>query len=97
MANQRTWSILKSENYEVLVPTRDSDGHLTSATVKWADGMLGVLTVLVFNDEFEAVDSYKVTHIDTDSTPTVTKTLTQPTLTRDSEGTVTNKPELTIT
>ena len=73
--------------------TRDSNGAATAATATWPDGATGAYTALVVSSSFAgAVDSYSVTHV----VGGVTTTYTQPTLTRDSTGAVTNRPAMTV-
>lgn len=74
--------------------TRNSNGAATSANVEWPDGMTGVYTALVLSGTFPgAVDSFSVTRV---VGPTTT-TYTQPTVTRDASGAVTNAPEIVVT
>lgn len=65
---------------------RNSDGVVTSAPVIWPDGTSGVYTTTAI-DLTGAVNGYTITY----GSP-VTKTFTQPTITRDSSGAVTNVP-----
>lgn len=70
--------------------TRDSNGAATSAPVAWPDGSPGTYTALVLSSAFPgAVDSYSITY----GSP-VTKTYTQPTVTRDASGAVTQLPAI---
>lgn len=73
--------------------TRDSNGAATSAGVTWPDGTTGTYTADTVSTAFPgAVDAYHVTY----GSP-VTKTYTQPAVTRDpSTGAVTNRPALTV-
>lgn len=62
--------------------TRDSNGAPTAAAVIWPDGSPGNYTADALSSAFPgAVDSYHITY----GSP-VTKTYTQPTVTRDSSG-----------
>jgi hypothetical protein len=72
--------------------TRNSDGAATSAPVVWPDGTAGTYTATVMSTAFPgSVDAYTITYAgDT------TKTYTQPTVTRDSNGAVTNRPAITV-
>lgn len=73
--------------------TRDSNGAVTAAAVEWPDETPGAFTALVLSSEFPgAVDSYRVTY----GNP-VTKTYTQPTMTRDATGAVVVLPEIVVT
>nr|WP_278101175.1 hypothetical protein [Microbacterium proteolyticum] len=72
--------------------TRDSNQAVTSAAVVWPDGTPGTFTALVLSTAFPgAVDSYKITY----GSP-VTKTFTQPTVTRNTAGAVTNVPQIVV-
>lgn len=73
--------------------TRNSNGAVTSASVVWPDGTVGTYTADVLSTAFPgAVDSYHITY----GSP-VTKTYTQPTVTRDAaSGVVTARPAMTV-
>lgn len=77
--------------YSISSATIDSDGVITTATVTWPDGSAGTFTRTTKNTTFLTIDAYTVTHTDSG------KTVTQPTMTRDSNGNVTAQPALTIT
>lgn len=73
--------------------TRNSDGAATSAPVIWPDGAVGTYTATVLSSAYPgAVDAYTITY----GSP-VTRTYTQPTVTRDASGAVTNRPALVVT
>jgi hypothetical protein len=73
--------------------TRDSNGAATSAPVVWPDGTPGTYTADTLSTEFlGAVDAYHVTY----GSP-VTKTYTQPAVTRNVDGVVTNLPAIVVT
>lgn len=72
--------------------TRDTNGVITSATVTWPDGTTGTYTTLAVNGTVPAVDEYSVTY----GSP-ATNTYTQPTVTRDSTGAVTDLPAIVVT
>lgn len=73
--------------------TRDANGAATSAPVVWPDGSPGTYTADAVSTAFPgAVDAWHITY----GSP-VTKTVTQPAVTRDStNGTVTNRPAMTV-
>lgn len=73
--------------------TRDTNGAATSASVVWPDGKPGTYTATVLSTAFPgAVDAYAITY----GSP-VTKTYTQPTITRDATtGAATNVPAITV-
>jgi hypothetical protein len=71
--------------------TRDAAGAATSATVEWPDGVSGTYSGTASADFPGAVDSYTVTR-----TGTPVLTFTQPAVTRDAAGYVTNRPPITV-
>lgn len=79
-------------NYQIITMAYDPT-YLTptTGTILWPDDTVGVFTALVINTTFGAVDSYSITH------PASGQTVTQPTVTRDSNGNVTSAPPLVIT
>lgn len=73
--------------------TRDANEAATSAPVVWPDGTPGTYTADTVSVAFPgAVDAYHVTY----GAP-VTKTFTQPAVTRDASGAVTNLPAIVVT
>lgn len=77
-------------DYEATSITRDSDGVVTTATVKWPDGSAGTLTTVTKNDTWLCVDAYTISHTDS------SKTVTQSAVTRNTNGEITTKPALTV-
>ena len=71
--------------------TRDSDGAPTSAVVKWPDGVDGTYSGTASATFPGAVSSYTITRY---TTPIVT--FTQPAVTRNAAGEVTNRPPIVI-
>lgn len=72
--------------------TRNSDGAATSAPVVWPDGTAGTYTATTLSTAFPgAVDAYTVTY----GLP-VTKTYTQPAVTRDANGAATAVPAIVV-
>lgn len=71
--------------------TRDANKVATSASVLWPDGVAGVYSGTASTTFTTAVDSYTVTRA---GTPT--KTYTQPAVTRDAAGNITNRPPITV-
>ncbi|UIF90854.1 hypothetical protein [Cupriavidus sp. UYPR2.512] len=71
--------------------TRDSNNVLLSANITWPDGTSGVFTTDAVNGVTPAIDAYHVTYFGT-----TTKTVTQPAVTRDANGSVTVQPAITI-
>lgn len=78
------------DNYEFTSTTYDVDGVVTSATVRWPDEEVGVFTTISKNATFLTVDAYTVTHAG------MGLTVTQAAVTRDADGRITVKPELSI-
>ena len=72
--------------------TRDANGAATAAAVTWPDGTPGQYTATTVSSTFPgAVDAYTITY----GSP-VTKTYTQPAVTRNALGAVTNRPSITV-
>ena len=90
-----TYRTALARNPDLLISgavTRDGNGAATSAPVTWPDGSPGTYTALVVSTLFPgAVDSYQVTY----GSP-VSKTYTQPTITRDSNGAAVTVPAITV-
>lgn len=80
----------QGKDYEPLIITRDSEGRVTSMTVKWPDGGSGVYTSTDYNATHEVYDGYNVTHAER------SKTVTQAAVTRNADGAITIKPALTV-
>lgn len=76
--------------FEVVSATYNAEGVATSASVKWPDGSEGVFTATTINTVFNAIDAYTITHADS------SKTVTQSAVTRDINGNITTKPEISI-
>lgn len=70
--------------------TVDSNNLVTSAAVVWPDGTPGTLTI-TSRDANNAVLAYNITY----GSP-VTKTYTQPTITRNTAGAATNVPQIVV-
>jgi hypothetical protein len=87
--------LLAAANPDLLVTgviTRDANEAATSAAVTWPDGAPGTYTATTLSTAFPgAVDAYTITY----GSP-VEKTYTQPAVTRDSSGAVTNRPAITV-
>ncbi len=87
-ARLKEWA--SGEDYEITAATYDSDGVVTTATVKWPDASAGTFTTTTKNTTWLAVDAYTVSHTASG------KTVTQAAVTRDANGQVTVKPALTV-
>jgi len=70
--------------------TLDGSDQVTSAAVKWPDGTPGTLTITARHST-GAVNAYNITY----GSP-ATKTFTQPTITRNSNGAATNVPQIVV-
>jgi hypothetical protein len=70
--------------------TVDTNNLVTSAAVAWPDGSPGTFTV-TSRDANNAVLAYNITY----GSP-VTKTFTQPTITRNAAGAATNVPQIVV-
>jgi hypothetical protein len=80
----------EGEDYQVTSANYDSDNVVTTGSVVWPDESLGTFTVTSKNSTFLAIDAYTISHT------TSGKTVTQTTVTRDSNGNITVKPTLTV-
>lgn len=65
-----------------------TNGAVTSAAVVWSDGVTGVYTGTASTAFPGSIDSYTITH--------GTQTYTQPTVTRDTAGNITNQPAIVL-
>lgn len=98
--NERDAAILNSLVALARVPealfsgsvTVNTSGAPTSASVKWPDGVVGVYSGTASTTWPQVIDSYTVTR---SGTPTVT--YTQPMVTRNASGQITNRPAITVT
>jgi hypothetical protein len=71
--------------------TVNSDGAPTSSSEKWHDGSTGVYSGTASVTWPGAINSYTIT-----KTGTPLLTFTQPTVTRNSSGAITNRPAITV-
>ena len=71
--------------------TRNGSGAPTSATVTWPDGVAGVYSGTASTTFPSAIDAYTVTRA---GSPTLT--YTQPAVTRDGSGNISNRPAITV-
>jgi hypothetical protein len=70
---------------------RDADGAPISASVTWPDGSPGVYSGTASTTWPGAINAYTVTKVGAPM-----RTFTQPAVTRDAAGNVTNRPPITI-
>lgn len=84
------WAL--SQSFQVVSATRDVNETITTASIVWPDGATGVFTSTALSTAFPgAIDAWTATYIGS-----TTKTITQPAVTRDSNGAVTAQPSITI-
>jgi hypothetical protein len=81
---------LAANPYQLFVGpvTLDAAGAATSAAVVWPDGTEGTYTGTPSGTFAGAIDSYTITYGET--------TYTQPAVTRDGAGNITNRPAITV-
>jgi hypothetical protein len=72
--------------------TRDANGAPTSAVVAWPDGVAGTYAGTASGTWAGTISAYTITRV---GTPT--KTYTQPAVTRDASGYISNRPAITVT
>jgi hypothetical protein len=72
--------------------TRSATGAALEASVVWPDGATGTYKGTESTTTPGAIDSYKITHV----LGEITKTYTQSTMTRNSEGAVVTRPAITV-
>jgi len=89
--NARLIAAAAAGAYQPTAILRDANGLATNATILWPDGSAGVLSVTQLNPTWLAVDAYTLTY------PALGKTITQPAVSRDQNGNITNAPALLIT
>jgi hypothetical protein len=86
-----TWAY--AEAYQLVSATRDVNGAIITASIAWPDGATGVFTTDTASIAFPgSIDAYHVTYI----LGSTSFTVTQPLVTRDSNGAVTVQPAITI-
>ena len=90
MSNQEIIQEAASRGFQMLTPDVDADGIVLSSPVVWSDGSTGTYTMLEKNATFLGVDSWEVTY------DRRGKTVTQPTVTRDSNGNIIVNPALVL-
>lgn len=77
--------------YQPLQIARNAIGVVTNALILWPDGTYGNLVVTNIDPVFQSVNGYYVTYTNG------AKTVYQSSVTRDSNGSVTNAPALVVT
>lgn len=82
-----------TQAFQIVSATRDSNEAITTASIVWPDGSTGTFTADTLSTAFPgAIDAWHATYV----TGGITKTVTQPAVTRDSNGAVTAQPTITI-
>lgn len=77
--------------YQTVTPTRSATGLLQTATVIWPDGSTGVYTGTTYDATYDVYLGYTVTHAASGTT------VTQPAVTLDAGGAITNAPAPVLT
>jgi hypothetical protein len=79
--------------FQLVSATRDANGAIVTASIVWPDGATGTFTTDVASTAFPgAIDAWHATHV----LGGITKTVTQPAVTRDVNGAVIAQPAITI-
>lgn len=81
----------QGKDYEMLSITRDSEGRITTSTVKWPDGSAGTYVATDYNATHEVYDGYTIIHVDSGLQ------VNQTAVTRNADGAIITKPALTVT
>jgi hypothetical protein len=89
----KQWTLTQA--FQVVSASRDSNSAITTASVVWPDGAPGTLTTDTASTAFPgSIDAFHVTYVY--GSPTTTRTITQPAVTRDANGAVSAQPALTV-
>lgn len=82
----------EAESYQPVTVTYHGTYEYTvsTMTVKWPDGAGGTFTTDTINATWEGIDAYHITHNGS------SQTITQAAVTRNGDGNVTAKPNLTV-
>lgn len=80
----------QGKDYEMLSITRDSEGRITTASVKWPDTSAGTYVATDYNATHEVYDGYTIIHTNT------SLQVVQTAVTRNTDGAVITKPALTV-
>lgn len=91
--NQRLFQWAYSTSFLLVSATRDANGAIVSASIVWPDGATGTFTTDTFSSAFPgAIDAWHASYFNA----SITKTVSQPAVTRDATGGVTAQPAITI-
>lgn len=88
--NEQIIEWAQGKDYEPNVITRDTEGRVTSMTIRWPDGSGGTYTATDYNATHEVYDGFTITHTASG------QTVTQAAVTRNTDGAIVTKPYLTI-
>jgi len=87
-----SWALTQAFQVVSMATPRDANGAITSANIKWPDGVTGVFTTDVASTTFPgAIDAWHATYA---GSPV--KLITQTAVTRDANGAVIAQPAITI-
>lgn len=87
-----TWALAGA--YSLSSVTRDSNDAIVTAAVTWPNGQSGVFTTITASTTFPgAIDAYSITYTFGNGG---VKTVTQPLISRDSNGAVAVQPALVL-
>jgi hypothetical protein len=88
----KAWS--NGQLYQLTTATRDANEAITTASVLWPDGSTGTFTTDTASTAFPgAIDAYHVTYVPSSG---FSKTISQPTVTRDAAGAIIAQPALAV-
>ncbi|HEF4835439.1 TPA: hypothetical protein SAO52_000115 [Burkholderia vietnamiensis] len=91
--NQRLLQWAYAQSFCLVSATRDANEAIITASIVWPDGATGTLTTDSASTAFPgAIDAWHATYV----TGVNTKTVTQPTVTRNAAGAVVAQPAITI-
>jgi hypothetical protein len=90
---QRLLQWAYASSFRLVSSTLDANGAITTASIVWPDGTAGTLTTDIASAAFPgAIDAWHATYVN----GSITKTLTQAAVTRNTSGVVTSQPTITI-
>ena len=79
--------------FQLASATRDSNEAIVTASIVWPDGATGTFTTDIASTTFPgAIDAWHASYVH----GSISKTITQPQVTRDANGGVTAQPAITI-
>ena len=79
--------------FQLVAATRDANGTIITASIVWPDGATGAFMTDAVSTAFPgAIDAWHATYVN----GATTKTVTQPAVSRDTNGAVAAQPTITI-